>query len=386
VDALVTDTHTRASVAGLRALGRAGLDVMALAPRSTAAGTWSRCAAAAAVGPDVLGDPHGFVDRIAALAREHGPFLIYPVQEESIDALYAGASTLPAGAAQPYPGEEQVRRLRDKRDLPALASDAGLATAATIAEASAAELLKADLPVPCVVKPVTKGGAIGTARPVASHAELRELLATLPLDEPLVVQERLIGPLLSVGIVVARDGRIVARFQHLATRTWPADAGSSALATSVAPDERLIERAAQLLAGAGYWGLAELEFVGAPAGPALIDINPRFYGCMPLPLACGVNLPAAWHAVAVDGPLPSPGPYRLGVTYRWLKADVIAAVRGDLSRLLSRSRSPRTGAMWMSGDPAPGAVLAAGRRGERLLGLLPRRRTVLTASAPPAPR
>ena len=48
----------------------------------------------------------------------------------------------------------------------------------------------------------------------------------------------------------------------------------------------------------GFGGLAQLQFVQAPGGaPALIDVNPRFYGSLPLALACGVNLPDAWHAL-----------------------------------------------------------------------------------------
>src|SRR5215210_4654790 len=104
----------------------------------------------------------------------------------------------------------------------------------------------------------------------------------------MLIQERVRGPLISLGLVVSRAGRLVARFQHVATRTWPAHAGATAFATSVAPDERLIERAARLLIEAGYWGLVEIELLSGPNGPTLIDINPRFYGGLALSLACGV--------------------------------------------------------------------------------------------------
>ncbi len=144
------------------------------------------------------------------------------------------------------------------------------------------------------------------------------MLGGLPADEPLVVQERLSRPLVSLGVVIGRDGTIVSRFQHLARRTWPAAAGSTALAISVEPDDALVARAGALLAAVGYWGLAELEFIATARGPALTDVNPRYYGCMPLPLACGLNLPAIWHAFVVDVPLPAAVPYRVGVAYRWL--------------------------------------------------------------------
>ena len=208
----------------------------------------------------------------------------------------------------------------------------------------------------------------------------------MPRDEPLVVQERLSSDLISVGIVVDRDGAVAARFQHRASRTWPADAGSSALAVSVAPDDDLVARSAALLHAAGYWGLAELEFVERRGRPTLIDVNPRFYGCMPLPLACRVNLPAAWHAIATGEQAPAPRDYPVGVTYRWLKADVNAALRGNPRRLLCRSPSPRAGAMWAADDPLPGAVLAIGRRGERALARLPLGRWAGRAAGMAEPR
>ena len=370
MDVLVTDLHTPAAVSGLRGLVRGGLRVLATAPRSTAAGMWSRYAARRCVVPDVLGDPAGFAAKVGSLAADFGPLVIYPVQEEAIDALFGASPTLPPEALLPYRDAATVGRLRDKRHVPALAAEHGFRTPATLADGVAADLRGASPPFPCVVKPVGKGGAIPTAVPVASAEAYQALLGSLPDDEPLVVQERLEGPLVSLGLVIGRDGRLVSRFQHLARRTWPANAGSTALAVSVEPDEALAARAASMLAGAGYWGLAELEFLATERGPALIDVNPRYYGCMPLPLACGVNLPAAWHAVAVGDRLPAPAPYRVGVTYRWLKADLIAAARGLPGRLLYRSPSPRTGAMWASDDPVPGAVLAAGSRAELVLGRL----------------
>ena len=59
MDALVTDLDKRWAVAGLRGLGRAGIDVLTVAPRKTCAGLWSRYAAGRAVTPWSLVDPKG---------------------------------------------------------------------------------------------------------------------------------------------------------------------------------------------------------------------------------------------------------------------------------------------------------------------------------------
>jgi hypothetical protein len=70
-EALVTDAHLRSVVAGMRALGRAGIDVLAVAPSRWAAGLWSRYAMSRFVRPDVCEHPDAFLDALAELA-DHG--------------------------------------------------------------------------------------------------------------------------------------------------------------------------------------------------------------------------------------------------------------------------------------------------------------------------
>jgi len=371
MDALVTDAHLRYAVTGLRALAAGRLDVVALGRSRGAAGLWSRYPAARAVGADSVDAPGAFRAKVGEVARQRGPLVVYPCEERSIDALLADPAALPEKALLPYSGEAALRRLRDKRRLAALAEEVGLGAPATLAAGTGAELRNAGLPERCVVKPVGSQGQLISARVVASHSELSSLLDELPDDEPLLAQEHVPGPLGALAIVVDRDGRLVARFQQTALRTWPTQAGRSSLARSVEPDEDLVTRAVALLAGAGYWGLAQLQFLHGRGRPMLIDVNPRFYGSLSLALASGVNLATAWHAVAIGAEPPRPGPYRIGVTYRWLEADITAAYNGAARLLLSRAPRPRVGAMWAPDDPVPSAILALDAARQRIGRRLP---------------
>jgi predicted ATP-grasp superfamily ATP-dependent carboligase len=212
--------------------------------------------------------------------------------------------------------------------------------------------------------------ALKTARLARDEEQLERLLQRVPPNELLLVQERVRGPLVSVELVIDREGRLVARFQQVTRRTWPSAAGSIALATSVEPDEGLVSRTAAMLAELGYWGLAQVDFVETDAGYTLLDVNPRFYRCLPLAIACGTNLPALWHAVAMGRPVGSPGTYRTGMTYRWLEADFVAAARGAPGRLFERAPHPSTGAAWAPGDPLPGVLLAFSAVASRVLRML----------------
>jgi predicted ATP-grasp superfamily ATP-dependent carboligase len=355
--ALVTDVHLRNAVSGIRGLGRTGERVMAVGRNAAAAGRWSRYASDRAVAPDVLNDAGGFAAAVIRLALEHGPAVLYPCQEESIEALLD--AELPAEAVLPWPSAEVVRAVRDKRRIPELAAGAGLVVPDEHYRGPLGDAPTA-LPYPVVVKPLDKGQALAHPRAVDSEEQLDELRAEVGHAEPVIVQDLADGPLTAVAVVLDRDGRLVADFHQEARRTWPPGAGPSTLAVSTPPDPELAERCAELLRNAGYWGLAELQFVGTASGPALIDVNARFYGSLALALASGVNFPALWHAVATgDTPAASNG-YRAGVTYRWLEGEALTALHGQPGVLLRRPHRPRTGAMWARDDPLPG-VLMAGR-------------------------
>ena len=283
--------------------------------------------------------------------------VVFPGQEATIDALLAAADDLPPELVLPYPGPEPVQRVRDKGSLAELAREHGLATPATMAQGPPRDLVTHDR-FPCVIKPLRAQGS-QTAWVARSHQELVAGLAELSPDEPLLIQALASGPLIALGLVVGRDGRLLARFQQKALKIWPPKAGTSSLAVSVAPDEELAGRTATMLADCGFWGMAQAQLIDAREAPVVIDVNPRFYGSLPLALACGVNLPAAWFAAATDRPPLQPTDYRTGVSYRWLEADLSAAVSGAPDRLLAgRAPAPRTGAMWSADDGIASALLA----------------------------
>lgn len=361
VDALVTDVHLRSVVNGLRGLGRAGVRVHAVGESGFSAGLLSRFAAARSVAPRSRDDPEGFAEAISRLVERDGRrrrrVVVYPGQDRSIDALQDTRSALPAVAAMACCEASALDALRDKGELAKLAHRNEIRTPAILARGRAAELKASALPTPCIVKFAKPG--LGEARLVRMPADLTAFADQAPGDAELLVQEPEPGPLTALAVVLSRDGRLVERFQQRALRTWPPGAGTSSVAVSVAPDEELTQRVGAMLASVGFWGMAQLQFVGADADAALIDFNPRFYGSLPLALAAGANLPARWHSVVLSEPAGSPTDYTIGVTYRWLEAELLAARRNGSARL-ERLPQPRTGAMWARDDPVASLGLATG--------------------------
>jgi predicted ATP-grasp superfamily ATP-dependent carboligase len=210
-----------------------------------------------------------------------------------------------------------------------------------------------------VVKPARSSLGLPSAGIAHDARELAALLEGIPADEVTIVQELLEGPIVALAVVVDRNGRMVARFQQQSLETWPREGGLMSLAVSVAPDESLAQRVATMLGELGYFGLVQLDLVLTRRGHVLIDANPRFYASQPLAFAAGVNLSAAWHGVATGAPQSQPAPYRVGMRFRWLEADLKDAARGRPRALLRRNGSPTVGAMWDRADPVPGVLLAA---------------------------
>lgn len=376
MDAVVTDAHVASAVAGVRALGRAGRRVLVLGPCRSAAGLWSRYAAGRAVAPDARSEPATLVGRVADLLAHEDRVVVYPGGEAALTALLDNASALPASVIVPYPSASNgdLRPLRDKQLLTKLADVAGLRSPETLCCALPSQLTGCALE-PCIIKPARPGGD-RSATLIRSAEERERLLSQADPSEPLLVQEQIRGDLNVVALVMGRDKEVVARFQQRVIRTWPTDAGVSTLAVSTAPDERLLEALASMLADAGYWGLAQVDVLYSERGPVVIDVNPRFYTSLPLALACGVNLPAAWHSVALDETRPRPSEYPRGVVYRWLEGDLTAAIRGSGAALRATGHPPRVGAMWAPDDPVPSALLAVRSitdRARRRLPLAPSR-------------
>jgi len=343
--------------------------VVALAPSRLAAGRVSRWSAEGADAPGAAADPSGHAAAVAAAAAAHPRAVVYPATEWSLSACLEAEGGRLRGRL-PYPETAALDVLRQKARMGEAARAAGLGTPEVLFEGRAADADAGALTTPCVVKPSGPGWPFA-ARAARNQAEVAHALAAAPPGAGLLVQEFVEGPLMAVSLVVDSDGAVRAHFHQRTLRVWPAGAGVSARAVGVEPEPDLTQRVAGLLSAAGYAGLAQVQYVRADRGPVVLDVNPRFYGSMPLALASGVNLPAVWHAAVCGAPRQPPPAHRAGVSYRWMEPDLVDALHGDLRWLRGPGR-PRVGAWWNGQDPLPGLVLTGEALQERVLSRLRR--------------
>jgi predicted ATP-grasp superfamily ATP-dependent carboligase len=363
--ALVTEVHHRSTLAAVRDLGRAGVDVVAVGP-SGAAGRLSRYATRSAWAPDPAADPLAHRAAVAAALGGRSSTVVYPGTEMSLDACLRPGDGSAAALRLPYARPASLATLRDKVEMARRATEAGLGAPGTLYDGPLSGVGAAALSLPYVVKQARPAATDVTTTVIREPGELYALVATGPEDNRVVAQQLVEGPLMSVALVLDEDGRVRAEFHQRGTRLWPAGAGSSSRAVGVPPQPAVTKAVAAFLQLAGYAGLAQLDYVATLRGPVVLDVNPRFYGSMPLAAASGVNLPLAWHASVCGAPYSPPAAYREGVTFRWLEADLSDVRHGDRQALRATPR-PRVGAVWDCRDPLPSVRVAAEAVG-RVLG------------------
>jgi predicted ATP-grasp superfamily ATP-dependent carboligase len=331
---LVTDARRGSALAFIRSLGRRGHHVVAADTVTLSAGMRSRYAAGRVRYPSPLVDPDAAGESLVRAAHRHRIDLIVPVTDEVILALRDRVDELPVQCRIAVPDRDAARVVGDKQATLQLAASLGIPVPAWTPAASRAAIRAAadGMGYPIVLKPTTsrvRGADGGVLRHAVAYArgaaELDRALESLD-DVEVLVQRFWPGE--GQGVELLLDhGRALAAFQHRRLREVPISGGASSLRESMALDPIMLDHATRLLGALAYHGLAMVEFRVGPGGPALMEVNGRVWGSLPLAVAAGMDFPA--RLVALYGEAPKPRAdtlstdYAVGVRSRNLELDVI---------------------------------------------------------------
>jgi predicted ATP-grasp superfamily ATP-dependent carboligase len=332
---LVTDGETRAALAAVRALGRAGHAVYVEATRLGSLASVSRFVTSSAAVPSMAKDPRQAVARLRELAKAWDVDVIVPVTDAAMSAVLRCGGSAIGRAIVAGPSVEAYEALSDKEAVSACARALGCAVPRTALAQSRSDLAEAvgRVGYPCVLKPPRWVGSDGVG---ARYVETPSALDAASADAsyPLLVQERIVGTGEGVFFLMNR-GRRVAAFAHRRLREKPPSGGVSTYRESVplAPD--VLETAERLLSDVAWHGVAMVEFKRcARTGRAyLMEVNGRLWGSLQLAIDAGVNFPELLVRVALDQPVTPVETYRVGVRSRWLW--------GDVDHLIARLRRSR---------------------------------------------
>lgn len=313
---LVTDAANRVALAVVRALGNAGHEVIA-----------TEVPQRARPRPPVFDSRHVHRSIVTedprALAGDVD--VAFPI---SINTILEMAGTPNA----PIPDAATLRRANSRDLLLPLARELGIETPETWVPDGDAELKGAadQVSFPAVIKFRTDEGLYlepgERYRVVRDRDELMLAYGRLSALQPRpMIQQFVPGEGCGWSAVYDR-GRCVAHFGHRRLREYPPSGGPSTACESI-HDATLAAAGRTLLDHLEWHGPAMVEFKHFGGRFVLMEINPRFWGSLPLAIDCGINFPALLVKVAM-GEAPRPEPtYRAGRRIRFLFHDLAAALR-----------------------------------------------------------
>ena len=347
--ALILDGHSRAALETLQSLGRMGVAIDLAAERDCLAGR-SRYCRRQLQQPNSA-DGNAFLAWLEKVCQATTYCLIVPSTEVSLRCLLLLAESHAIRHAAVLASDHALKVALSKQLTWEFASSQGIPVPASHLIVSREDAV-APLNFPVVLKPATSlvvvdGGLVGVAPVIATtHEEWSRILDHLLPLCPVLEQEYVTGH--GVGIeCLYRNGALLWHFQHERLHELPLTGGASSYRRSMPVDAALLDMATRLLNSLQWHGAAMVEFKGsADHGYRLMEINPRLWGSLALPIRAGVDFPKGlWCLATGQDPGPQPRyrwPYyirNIQMDFDWLKENLQADLSNPLLLTKPRLRS-----------------------------------------------
>ena len=316
------------TLAAVRCLGRAGIEVYAGDETAKGAALRSRFVRERLVHPPIA-EPARFIEWLVDFGKKHPDTVLYPTNDHLAWLLAAHDAELSKVFFTYQPRESVILTLLDKKRLSDACAAVGIDTPRTLYAADDADVLrvKKEASYPLLIKPRTQifldGGIKGSMVHAAADldAELARYMQLVHFNKVLtdkhpdivrpLFQEYLTAAetsIFSMSGFVTKDGELYAR-ASMKVLQRPRKVGIGLCFEGRAIEPALQEKLTALCKHVGYHGAFEVEFIADGDRRLLIDFNPRFFSQMAFDVARGVPIPRLmYHAArgdkaALDGAL-----------------------------------------------------------------------------------
>jgi carbamoyl-phosphate synthase large subunit len=259
-----------------------------------------------------------YVPALRELVRKHEVKLIVPLTD--LDQVTLARARDELGTLVLLPDADTVERLGDKYLAHVLFEERGIASPPTWLPDAVPE----DAPFPLLVKARHGFGSRHIYR-AADRTQLEFFLGYTPVES--IVQVCLAGEEFSIDVFCDLDGRCL----NAIPRTMIESKGGESIKGMTIRDAQLIELARNVAEQLRLVGPANIQCFREHDGAHLItDINPRFGGGFPLPLAAGGRYPELALSLA-RGQRPEPrlGDFREGIVMTRFFSDLSLTRNGD---------------------------------------------------------
>jgi carbamoyl-phosphate synthase large subunit len=264
-------------------------------------------------------DDPTYVHALAAIVAEHDVRLIVPLTDLDQERLSLHRDEL-APALVLAPSAEVCRTMGDKYLAHLFFEENGIASPRTWLP----EDVPDDVRYPVLVK-VRDGFGSRHIYHAADPDELAFFLGYTTVDS--MVQERCLGAEFSIDVFCDLEGRCL----NAIPRTMIQSKGGESIKGMSIQDAELIAHGAHVAETVGIVGPANVQCFREPDGSLPVtDVNPRFGGAFPLPLAAGSRYPELALALARgESPEPRVGAFREGVLMTRFFSDLCVTAGDD---------------------------------------------------------
>lgn len=315
--------HNGSSLSCMRSLGRRDVHTIGVASDRSAPSIHSAYCSESRIVPHPSGDFDGYTDELRAIAKRSDVRTIVPLREADIYALSTYRDDFASHIATPWPERDTVRGAQDRQSLLTLADDVGVRvprwaplrewndwSAERVIKPRYSFLVEDEVYFPTV--------QVTTAREPPDVADIAAEMGHEPL-----VQEFVDGG--EYGYFALYDrGDPIAEFQHRRIRSYKASGGASVFREAVQLPT-LADAGRAILDALDWHGPAMVEFKrDAETGEfVLMEVNPRFWGSLSLPVHAGVDFPWLYYQLANGSRIDEQPTYRAGVGCHELVGELI---------------------------------------------------------------
>lgn len=329
MDALVTYGWNRIAYNILLSLSRVKLKVGVADSSRLAMSLWSRFAKKRLVYPSFYQDANVFIEWLEKAFLQYRPKVYIPAFEEifivakNLDRLQKTGTIIPISDLQ------TLKKLHLKNELLKLAESLDIPMPLSIQPRNDNDVKRfaAETGFPVVLKHISSNGAkmvfycYSTDELLKSFEKISHGL--LPHQYP-ILQQYIAGDGYGVSLLLNR-GKTRAIFTHKRLREKTFTGGTSSKRISIR-NSALEEYGIRLLEHVNFHGAAMVEFKYDERSKKgyLLEVNPRFWGSLALPIAAGIDFPLLLYKMATEGDIKFTPDYKEGVVVRWILGDILA--------------------------------------------------------------